>query len=209
MPEDIKLMEPEQRLENMLWSEALHGFPPFGASADQPMVCFSESPPDHLRWLLATRKWPAWGLIFRRQYVYDLGGGPVWHTRTAQWHTLEREQRRWAVRLDTTPGSESDWLFEREWRVPVNADKPFIQLTADNLVGVLVGDPDWQPTRLVETGDHRNASNGERAYPGDLYAQPVLAPGLPPLWETVDLRVYWDRATETLNDALARAGQHT
>ena len=198
-------MEPKQRLENILWSENLLGFPPFGAEHDQPMVCFSESPPDHLLWLLSTRGWPAWGLIFRRQYIYDIGGGPVWHTRTAAWHALEREQRRWAVRFDTTPGFESDWLFEREWRVPVDAESPEIQVTTDNLVGVLIGDPDWEPSRLVETGYFIDASTGQHAYPGDLYAQPEVAPGLPSLWESADLRVYWDPAAKTLSDALVRA----
>jgi hypothetical protein len=100
-------MTVEQRLDSILWEQRLYGFPPFGAYVDQPMICFSESPPDHLRWLIATRGWPAWGLLFFRQYIYDIGGGPVWHTRATQHAELNREQRRWAVRLDTTPVSRS------------------------------------------------------------------------------------------------------
>jgi hypothetical protein len=80
--------------------------------------------------------------------------------------------------MDTTPGFEPDWLFEREWRVPVGAENPLIQGTADNLVGILIGDPDWEPSRLVETGDCRNASNGERAYPGGRDAQRRAGPRL-------------------------------
>ncbi len=96
-------MTPAERLDSILWGETLYGFPPFGADKDQPMVCFSESPLDHLQWLLATRGWPGWGLFFTRQAVYGLGGGPVWYTRTPQWHGLGRDQRRWAVRFDATP----------------------------------------------------------------------------------------------------------
>jgi hypothetical protein len=144
------------------------------------------------------------GVDLRAQYIYDIGGGPVWHTRSIQHTELEREQRRWAVRLDTTPGNRSDWLFEREWRVPVSVEKPFLEIDSNNVVGVLIGEPNWQPTpRLVPTGVFIDGSTGEYAYPGDLYAQPQLVPGLPPLWEAMNVRVYWNPATETFVDARA------
>lgn len=195
VPGNIANMEPAQRLDNILWDEQLRGFPPFCAEPDQPMVCLSESPPDHLRWLLSTRKWPPWGLIFRRQTVYDIGGGPAWHVRTEQFGKLPREHLRWAVRLDTTPKQRSDWLYEREWRIPLPASDPALTLTPDNLVGVLVGDPRWKPSRRpVETGMHIDASNGELAYPGDLYAVPDVRPSLPWLWNEATYRISWDPA---------------
>jgi len=62
-------------------------------------------------------------------------------TGLAQHAELERDQRRWAVRLDTTPGSRSDWLFEREWRVPVSAEQPLLPLDLSNVLGIY-----WEPT---------------------------------------------------------------
>jgi hypothetical protein len=57
----IKNLTPEKRLENILWERRILGFPPFGWDVTQPMVCISESPARHLKWLLNTRKWPPWG----------------------------------------------------------------------------------------------------------------------------------------------------
>ncbi|MGB8385950.1 MAG: hypothetical protein WCG47_32725 [Dermatophilaceae bacterium] len=46
----------------------------------------------------------------------------------------------WLVR--TEPGL-SDWLHEREWRVPV--PEKLLQLVPSDLTAVLVGDPSWRP----------------------------------------------------------------
>jgi hypothetical protein len=209
--DEIARLEPWQRLENILWEQRLLGFPPFGADVDQPMSCLSESPPDHLQWLLSTRQWPPWGLFFSRQYVYDIGGGPVWSVRPPLLATLRREHRPWAVRLDTTPGSRSDWLFEREWRIPLPAGNPALPLTTTNLVGVLIGDRNWQPSvREVETGYFRSGATGELVHPHEPHAQPDTRPELPALWQATALRIYWDPTTQqfgSATDAPAGAAQ--
>lgn len=188
---EIAGMKPSQRLDNILWEQQLRGFPPFGADVDRPMICLSESPPDHLRWLVTDRQWPPWGLFFERQYVYEQDGGPVWSVRSAQYDCLTPEQRAWAVRLDTTPGRRSDWLFEREWRMPLRPGTTGLPLT--RLLGILVGDRNWQPSvREVYTGYYRSAATGELAHPHDPYAQPDTHPALPALWHSALFRVYWD-----------------
>lgn len=202
VPHEITSMAPSERLDNILWEEQLRGFPPFGAPSEHPMICLSESPPDHLRWLLTAREWPPWGLIFSRQTVYDIRGGPVWHVRTEHIAELPREHLRWAVRLDTTPGNRSDWLFEREWRIPLSASDTTLTLTSDNLVGILVGDPCWEPSyRQVDTGMLINASNGELAYPGDPHAIPDFRPDLPRLWGEATFRIYWDATAQRFGRA--------
>lgn len=137
------------------------------------------------------------GLIFNRQHIYDLGGGPVWSARSAQFNSLTRDQRPWAVRLDTTPGSRSDWLFEREWRLPVPPTTPLLPLTTGNLIAILVGDATWRPTiRDFHTGYYLSGATGELVHPGDLYAQPEIRTGLPVLWESASVRVYWEPGSQ-------------
>jgi hypothetical protein len=107
-------LSPQQRLANILWTEEPLGSVPFGAT--NRMVCLSESPPEHLLWLLRERGFPGWGLLFSRQWAYNFAGGPVWYARNDQYHSLPAEHRDWAVRLDA---DASDWLHEREWRIRV------------------------------------------------------------------------------------------
>lgn len=195
LPEDIDWMASSRRLDEILWEKQLRGFPPFGADRDQPMVCLSESPPDHLAWLLQ-RGWQPWGLLFNRQDVYDAGGGPVWYAREAQYRDLGRVHRPWAVRFETNPGNRSDWLHEREWRIPLSPERPWLDLDVVPPVGVLLGEPDWEPSErsiMVDTGRFIDVSTGAEAHPGDLYAEPYIeqVQALPELWTQVE-HWYWD-----------------
>ncbi len=201
VPAAIVEWHPCQRLDNILWEQRLYAFPPFGA--DQPMVCLSETPADHLDWLLATRGWPPWGLVFTRQQVYEAGGGPVWYARQAQYEALTWELRQWAVRFDTTLGSTSDWLHEREWRIPVEPEVAALGLPVGSVTGVLIGDPTWTPSsRLVpvDTGTFINSATGAQTWPDDPYAQPYIAQAwsLPTLWATAP-HWYWDPTSRQLH----------
>jgi hypothetical protein len=160
------------------------------------MVCLSESPPEHLCWLLKDRHWPPWGLVFRRQHVYDLDGGPVWYARTKQYYTLDQEQRRWAVRLDTNSNSKSDWLQEREWRIPIPPGCQSLNLGVVTVAAILIGTPDWQPslrTVPTNTGYLVDGRTGVLTHSGNPYGQPQVQhfPALPPLWQATP-RVYWN-----------------
>lgn len=169
----IAEMTPEQRLSNILWEGGLRGSVPFGAT--NPMVCFSETPLDHLIWLLHDRAFPPWALLVTREWVYHAGGGPVWYARDAQHRTLTPQQRDWAVRFDAYT---NDWLHEREWRVPTHPGFPWLALTFELIV--IIGEPTWQPWRLVPEPTGR--------YIG---AVPEMAPQwrLPPLWNQI--QAYW------------------
>lgn len=202
VPSEIRDMAPPERLEAILWSEELRAFSPFGADRSQPMVCLSESPRDHLQWLL-TRGWAPWGLLVSRQAVYDLGGGPVWYARPEQLALLDRRLHGWAVRFDAAPESRSDWLHEREWRIPADPDSPVVPLVPGTLEAILVGDPEWEPVREVDvdTGDLINVITGEFTDAGSPYAEPVYAreEKWPRLWCNLP-RLYWDATTGQLHD---------
>ncbi|WP_247797744.1 hypothetical protein [Crossiella sp. S99.2] len=192
----VAAMSPEQRLDSILWGQMLHGFAPFGAAEDQRMICLSESPPDHLHWLIKTRAWPPWGLIFPRQTVYNLGGGPVWHARQEQYGMLRPDQIRWATRFDTTPGNRSDWLHEREWRIPLPQGAPGLLLPVGSITTIVVGTPGWAPSQRLtqrETGYYIDQSDGQYCDPSDVFARPEIREvmSLPPLWESAH-KLYWD-----------------
>lgn len=199
VPDWIRAISPAQRLDNILWEQRIWGFPPFGATS--PMVCFSESPFNHLAWLINERHWPPWGVILTRQWVYATGGGPAWYTRPEQYDTLTSGQLAWSVRLGTAWGRpRSEWLHEREWRLPVPPSDPSLYLTTGAVTAVLVGDPRWQPTmRPVRqpTGYYINASTGQYTRPDDPLAQPETREvlGYPAQWGSFP-RWYWDANTQ-------------
>ena len=146
-------------------------------------------PVEHLHWLLHDQAFPQWALLFTREWVYQAGGGPVWYTRKAQHRTLTAEQRNWAVRLE---GYTSDWLHEREWRVPVIPGFTGLQITAGIVKAVLTGEPTWAPWRRVlePTGYLIDMDDT----PGLDGVAPELAPQwrLPALWERIPAFL-WDR----------------
>lgn len=177
----IRLLTPQQRLDNILWEQRIYGTIPVGAAHPHTMVSLSESPLDHLKWLLDSG-WPPWGVLLRRQHAYDSGGGPVWYTRTDQFHALTPQQRAWAARFDATPGNRSDWSHEREWRIPVPEQNPALPLRRGDVAAVFVAEPGWQPVRYGP-GHWIDGYTGENARPGDPHAiegPPVAM--LPPLW---------------------------
>lgn len=143
VPQEIVGLNAYQRLWTIIQERRIRGFAPFGSS--HPMVCLSESPLPHVTWLLVQKGFQSWGIFLNRQWVYDNGGAPAWYVRSDQFAQLSNDQRRWAVRLDTTQGGRSDWLHEREWRVPLpDAPEPSLALTPGAIAAILVPNPSWQ-----------------------------------------------------------------
>lgn len=162
------------------------------------MVCLSESPLEHLSWLLANRQWPPWGLLLWRQAAYDLGGGPVWYARNEQLEKLPTELRSWTVRFDAGV-NRSDWLHEREWRIPVPPNNPVLQLPPGAVPVILVGDLNWRPTRLVRRTILVDPS-GMPVEPGHIgHQQEVQAEELPKLWTGAQERWYWDPTAQRIS----------
>lgn len=197
---EIAALTPDQRLDEILWTRALRGTPPFGAT-DQPMICLSESPPAHLQWQL-TCHFPPWALLLHRQWAYDAGGGPVWYVRHEHYSALTPEQRPWAVRLDTRAGSPSDWLAEREWRIPLPPDGTHLVIPDGAIAGVLIGDPRWTPSVRSwwqPTGRLLSSVTGGETSPDDPagYPEAYPVPAPHPVWPRVP-HYWWNPATQTL-----------
>jgi hypothetical protein len=160
VPPHIRALTPQQRLYRILWEHQIRGYRQFGT--EPAMVCFSESPLNHMQWLIQERRWSPWGILLERQVVYDLGGGPVWYVRGEQLARLPKEIRGWAVRLDAGP-SRSDWLHEREWRIPLPPFSEALRIPDSPRPTILLGDPSWSP--LSEDGRLPHLwSNANRGY---------------------------------------------
>ena len=147
-PEVATLAAPD-RLEWILGEHRIRAFPPFVSpefGTAQPVVCFSESDSGGVEAILRFAGWEAWGIVVRRQWAWNSGGGPVWYARDDIYRgamsSLTATARSWVVR---TEPQNSDWLHEREWRIPCAAERPFVRLGEDALVAILVADPSWEP----------------------------------------------------------------
>ncbi len=186
VPNDIGDLSPEGRLSSILWDEGWRGFPPFGADPDQPAVCFSESPHEHLKHLLHERRWPAWGIVVTRQSLYAAGGGPVYYARPERYDKRSKDDKPWMVRFEANPNNWSDWTHERQWRVVLPATRPFLSFNALQPVAILVGDPMWEPAR--GTGYYIDRASGELCGPDSVYAEELSS--LPGWWDRLQ-RWWW------------------
>jgi hypothetical protein len=180
-------LSPQDQLASILWDGMLRGSVPFGAT--KPMVCFSESPAQHLHWLLTDRMFPPWALLFTRQWVYDFGGGPIWYPREQQFREMTAEQQNWAVRFDAY---NSDWLHEREWRIPVLPGYGGLGISPADVQAIIVGEPNWQPWKQIP--EWTGWMLGPDGVPDAEAAEPEVYPQwrLPPLWNAVH-RFWWDQ----------------
>lgn len=78
------------------------------------------------------------------------------------------------------------------------SDNPVPQLPPDAVPVILVGDPQWQPTALVQRTVFVN-HYGMPAAPGQPgHPQIVDVPELPYLWAAAVERWYWDPASQQI-----------
>lgn len=158
------------RLYNILWTRVLLGSVPYGA--ETLAVSFTESRVPDLEFLFRAGLFDPWGVVLTRDDIFDAGGAPVWSVRTDVLAAVPDELRVWTARLE--PG-QSEWLHEREWRIP----GPRTRLGPPTPQAVIVGDPNWRPTRW---GQGLNPWTNRPAYIDQV---PPITAGVP--------RWFWDR----------------
>lgn len=186
VPDVIQGMSAQERLDSILREGQFRAFPPFGATT--PCVCFSESPPDHLKYLIGTRRFSPWGIVTHRSTLLTFGGGSVAYVPDSVYAEFQQAGLgHWSVR--TAEGST--WMHEREWRLP--RAKGFAGISS--VQAILVGDISWRPS-LVEVGwvDRSTGEpvTGEETSP---YAEQVYE--LPRLWRESAIWV-WDARAEAV-----------
>lgn len=178
VPEEIQALDPVGRMESILKDEAISAFVTY--SGGMPSVCMTEATQAGVHYLIETRGYAPWGLMFDRQHVYAAGGGPVWYTRPDEYRMLKGDEslRTWAVELS----EQSDWSHEREWRIPRPASSsglaPSISLSELGFCGVLVGDHAWDPRIWAHDP---NLGIGDLPTHWDYLPMPALY-GIPRYW---------------------------
>ncbi|HEY3549254.1 MAG TPA: hypothetical protein VGK17_24545 [Propionicimonas sp.] len=132
VPQDIASLFPWDRVVSILHSASVRYSQPFDTR--WPVVSFTQST---RRALYGLSRFV--GVAFHKQAVWDAGGGPAYYVRGDQWtawqdSSLPEPMRSMGVRLwpgwDGPPelgtgarfvdqtGTRSEWLHEREWRLP-------------------------------------------------------------------------------------------
>ncbi|WP_274036587.1 hypothetical protein [Streptomyces sp. MMBL 11-1] len=174
VPRPIQEMTPEERLDAIIGEPVLRAFPPFGTSA--PCVCFSESPPEHLAFLINGGRVKPWGIVISRAQMVKAGGGSVAYVPDQVYEYFKNTgMGHWAVRV----GPGSSWMHEREWRLPCLKVSGVRLMT---LQAILIGNRTWRPS-LIERSDPR--SPGTRLM------------GFPPLWQASPIWV-WDSSSKSV-----------
>ncbi|MDK9499902.1 hypothetical protein QEZ40_005522 [Streptomyces katrae] len=195
VPEQFRQMTAQERLDSILGSGRLYGYPPFGAQ--QACVCFSESPPDHLSHLIADRGFSPWGVVVTRADVLSHDGGAVAYVTEAVYKQFVAAGiGHWAVPIR----ENSQWMHEREWRAPLCEEidgerKQYSCFSMTRAHAILIGDRNWRPTQV--TTAYRNGCTGEQAYPNDPAAIPVKE--LPEMWRNSAVWV-WSRETRSIDE---------
>ncbi|WP_406354213.1 hypothetical protein [Streptomyces sp. NBC_00658] len=195
VPEQYRQMTAQDRLDSILGSGRLYGYPPFGAQ--QTCVCFSESPPDHLAHLITDRGFGPWGVVVTRAGVLKHDGGAVAYvTDDVYTRFAEAGLAHWAVPIR----ENSQWMHEREWRAPLCEEvngtvKQYSCFSMASAHAILIGDPGWRPTP-VTTG-YANGFTGEQTYPDDQAAVPVQE--LPEMWRKSTIWV-WNPETQLVDE---------
>lgn len=129
----IAAMEDQQRLVHIVVDRRVRAFETF--SSDAPVVCLTESTKAAVATLIRERSYSPCGIGFSKQFVFEKQGGPAFYVRGDEWPALTgllphparcRIVRFWPG-AQADPGdpplgyhltSQSEWLHEREWRVP-------------------------------------------------------------------------------------------
>ena len=167
LPEDIRNLDAPTRLERILHQGRIRAVATFGTGG-RPIVAFTESSQASVLRLMSEGRYTPWGIGFSKQFIFERGGGPVFYVRGDEWDAATaalpdpmraRAVRFWpgatweigdpllfdAQQLPTTLATESQWLHEREWRVPSDvafgwADVKFLIVPA----------PDWATGQALQ-----------------------------------------------------------
>lgn len=157
---EISLLSPADRLLRILVEGRIRGFATFGTSGAE-IVALTESTQPTVRKVIADGRYVPFGIGFSKQTVFEKNGGPVLYVRGDEWddarETLPGPLRARLVRF--WPGAEADageelpdhlanesqWLHEREWRVP--GDFPF---NWGEVAFLIVPNLDWQATHAQQ-----------------------------------------------------------
>lgn len=148
--------EASRRLVRVVEAGGILATIPYGN--DLGAACFTESTVRGVSWLIAQRHFLPYGIAFTKAFLFANGGAPAIVVRGDEWkhvRNLPPELRARAIRLwpgaTADPGealpphlqTRSEWLGEREWRVPADSGTPAIRFETDDIAFLVVPDAGW------------------------------------------------------------------
>jgi hypothetical protein len=177
----IGAMSDEQRLLQILLEGRVRSFTTFGGG--DAVACLTESTKPSISSLLCERRYTPCGVGFTKQFVFDCGGGPALYIRGDEWEATKalpaalrsRVVRFWpgadAEQVEVIPTSmsgRSEWLHEREWRVPGD-----LKFGWDDVEFLIVRHSDWQSScsSLVESQADENVAGWFASIPAVVMSQ--------------------------------------
>ena len=188
LPDEIGRLDPPGRLAQILHDGTVRAFPAFGTGR-RPIVAFTESSEAAVLRLISDGRYRPFGVGFSKQFIFEQGGGPVLYVRGDEWSAaadavpdpLRARLVRFWPGADWEPGdplgvldmpqlpdhlrTESQWLHEREWRVPHN-----VTFAWADVKFLVVPTPVW----AVERAEAYGEAYGEE-YAEQFAAIPIVA----------------------------------
>jgi hypothetical protein len=148
--------EASRRLLRVVGTGTILATIPYGN--DLGAACFTESTARGVSWLIAEKHFVPYGVAFTKTFLFERGGAPAIVVRGDEWtyvRNLPPALRARAIRLwpgaAAVPGewlpphlqTRSEWLGEREWRVPADAGSAAVTFGTDDIAFLVVPDADW------------------------------------------------------------------
>lgn len=145
VPEEIRQLNPEERLDRILTGGAFRAFAPIEGEDRRPVVSLSEGSPSHVGCMIS-QGWPAWGLVLRRAWAVRHGARPrkvrVSSRQRTRWSSLRRR-----IGLDRSVFDAIDV----EWQVRRDATDATLPVTPSDVAALVVRKALWQPSGTVTT----------------------------------------------------------
>jgi hypothetical protein len=153
--------EASRRLLRVVGTGSILATVPYGN--DLGAACFTESTARGVSWLIAERHFVPFGIAFTKTFLFARGGAPAIIIRGDEWNHVRQlppQLRARAIRLwpgaMPEPGewlpshlqSRSEWLGEREWRVPADAGTPALTFETADIAFLVVPDGEWVNSKL-------------------------------------------------------------
>lgn len=148
--------EASRRLLRIITSGAILATIPYGN--DLGAACFTESTARGVSWLIAEQHFVPYGIGFTKTFLFAHGGAPAIVVRGDEWRHVKnlppalraRTIRLWPGAVPDSGESlpyhlqtRSEWLVEREWRVPAEVGTPALMFGTDDIAFLVVPDATW------------------------------------------------------------------
>jgi hypothetical protein len=186
-PDDIRGLDSAARLAKILHDGRIRANPTFGTGR-RSVVAFTESSQASVLELIRAGRYTPFGVGFTKQFLFNRGGGPVLYIRGDEWDAataaLPDDVRARCVRfwpgaaweegdpvvfdapsLPDAIANPSEWLHEREWRVPHD-----VRFGWGDVAFLIVPQQDW----AVAQGHQYGAAYGDE-YERHFRGIPVVA----------------------------------